>query len=116
MMKALAVVLCLFVTISAQAATQKCAELKSELKAMKAAQSQVINSLVSNHETFASSMEEFSESVKDSSETSSSKAISANMNETAKAFRQRGVQGQRMAGRLDKATDDLIARVAACLK
>ncbi|MEK2646941.1 hypothetical protein [Bdellovibrio sp. BCCA] len=92
-----------------------CAELKQELKAMQAAQQQVVASLINNHETFASSLEEYSTVVK-TAKGSSVKAVSSQMDESAQAFRSRGVQGKKMAAKLNDATGDLLARVASCLK
>ena len=114
-MKALFLALALAMT-SQIAHASECGDLKKELAAMQEAQVQIMNSLVSNHETFASSLEEYSEVVSDSKSASSSKVISKNMDQSAKAFRARGVQGKRMASRLEKATADLMARVDACLK
>lgn len=96
-------------------AASSCAKLKEELKAMQAAQKHVMASLVNNHETFASSLEEYSTIVK-TSEGSAVKTVSAKMNESAQAFRDRGVQGKKTAVKLNSATDDLLARVAACLR
>ncbi|NUN04583.1 MAG: hypothetical protein HUU57_02365 [Bdellovibrio sp.] len=96
-------------------ASPSCAQLKEELKAMQAAQKHVMASLVSNHETFASSLEEYSTLVK-ASQGSDIKTVSVKMNESAQAFRDRGVQGKKTAVKLNSATEDLLARVAACLK
>lgn len=92
-----------------------CAQLKQELKVMQKAQQQIMLSLVNNHETFASSLEEFSSFVSNAGEASS-RVSSVRMNESAKAFRARGLHGKKMALKLNKATGDLIARVALCLK
>ncbi|MNT43998.1 hypothetical protein D3C72_1804970 [compost metagenome] len=105
----------LFGLSDAYAATSSsCKELKAELVAMKDAQQQIMGSLVNNHETFATSLEEFSQVVGDAKKGSEGK-ISKEMDESAQAFRSRGVQGKKMATQLDKATNDLIKRVAACL-
>lgn len=95
---------------STSLAASKCQGLKEELKAMQKAQTQIMQSLVSNHETFASSMEEYSAAV-----GVAPVKTSKEMNKSADAFRNRGVQGKRIADKLDKATSDLIARVSACL-
>jgi hypothetical protein len=106
----------LFGISDAYAATPaSCKELKAELVAMKDAQQQMMSSLVSNHETFATSLEEFSQATANAKKGSEAK-IAHEMEESAQAFRTRGVQGKKMAGKLDQATDDLIKRVAACLK
>lgn len=96
-------------------AAADCSALKEELQAMQKAQAQIMNSLVSNHETFASSMEEYSLAMEKSS-ASAVKGVSKEMNSSAQAFRTRGVQGKKMAQQLDAATSDLLARVASCLK
>lgn len=114
-MKALILSLSLLVTSLGASASTDCADLKKELASMQEAQEKIMNSLVSNHETFASTMEEYSQVVS-TSKSASSKSISQSMDQSAKAFRARGVQGKRMTGRLNQATGDLIARVSACLK
>ena len=92
-----------------------CRELKAELVAMKDAQQQIMGSLVSNHETFATSLEEFSSVVADAKKGSEQK-IAEQMEESAMAFRNRGLKGKQQAMKLDKATADLIKRVSECLK
>jgi hypothetical protein len=88
-----------------------CQGLKTELRAMQKAQSQIMMSLVNNHESFASSMEEYSLAVGKAPAT-----VSKEMNKSAQAFRTRGSQGKQIAEKLNKATGDLIARVASCLE
>ncbi|MGZ3768197.1 MAG: hypothetical protein ACXVCP_05870 [Bdellovibrio sp.] len=92
-----------------------CGHLKEELKAMENAQKQVMQSLITNHETFASSLEEYSNAVRNA-DGSSKQMMVVKMNESAQAFRNRGIQGKRMAVKLNGATDDLIKRVLACIK
>lgn len=104
-----------FTTTMASAASEKCQELKSELQAMQTAQTQIMGSLVNNHETFASTLEEYSDNVTGASKVSSKKSITKEMKSTAKAFRMRGVQGKRMAEKLNEATADLLSRVSECL-
>lgn len=91
-------------------ASNKCQGLKEELKAMQQAQTQIMQSLVNNHETFASSMEEYSAAV-----GVAPKTVAKEMNKSAEAFRNRGVQGKRIADKLSRATSELVARVAQCL-
>lgn len=107
----LSLVLTLLMTSEVFAASSaKCQGLKEELMAMKQAQSQIMQSLVNNHETFASSMEEYSQDV-----VKAPKATAKEMNKSAQAFRTRGVQGKRIAAKLDHATEELIQKVAECL-
>ena len=114
-MKALVTLTLITLLSSYSLAASECKTLKAELEAMKKAQNQIMMSLVNNHETFATSMEEYSDVVTTSEGKSAVKNVSQNMNKSAEAFRTRGVQGKKMAQQLDKATTDLLARVAACL-
>ncbi len=113
-MKNLAVI-CMFLLISATSfASADCQQLKQELQLMQQAQQQVMKSLINNHETFASSLEEYSMAV-DSAHREVS-VVAKKMNDSAEAFRTRGVQGHKTAQKLTIATNDLLARVASCLK
>ncbi len=105
----------LMATTVASAASDNCKALKAELQSMKEAQSQIMNSLVSNHETFASTLEEYSDNLELASGEASKKSIAKEMKASAKAFRTRGVQGKRMAEKLQEATNDLLTRVSECL-
>lgn len=91
-------------------ASSKCQGLKEELVAMKQAQSQIMQSLVNNHEAFASTMEEYSETV-----TKAPSTTAKDMSKSAQAFRTRGVQGKRIAAKLDQATNELIQKISNCL-
>ncbi|MEK2689096.1 hypothetical protein [Bdellovibrio sp. GT3] len=102
-------------TASANTNSEKCTALKAELIAMQTAQAQIMNSLVSNHETFASTLEEYSDNLTGTSGQSSKKSITRDMKSSAKAFRTRGVQGKRMAEKLQLGTEDLLNRVSECL-
>lgn len=114
-MKALFIASLLSMTTSAAMASN-CKELKKELAAMQQAQTQIMNSLVSNHETFAATLEEYSTTVETTRGSDQSRSISNDMNSSAKAFRARGLQGKRTAAKLHQATGDLLERVSACLK
>lgn len=104
----------LILTSSFAGAANDCSNLKQELKALQAAQQQIISSLVNNHETFASTLEEYSFIVRSTSKPS--RAAALEMSESASAFRQRGIQGRQIALKLNLSTKDLLGRVAACLK
>ncbi|MBV2169865.1 MAG: hypothetical protein KUL82_14260 [Bdellovibrio sp.] len=114
-MKTVATFIAIVLFASNSFASSQCAQLKAELKAMQSAQQQIMASLVNNHESFASSLEEYSTVVK-SAKGSSVKVVSSQMDESAQAFRSRGLQGKKMAVKLQNATGDLLARVASCLK
>lgn len=113
-MKRAALLIC-FISLSAQAqASTQCAQLKEELKAMRLAQQKIMQSLVNNHESFASSLEEYSTVMKTAHGVSNN-AVPSQMENSAQAFRNRGLQGKKMAAKLDEATGDLLERVSACL-
>lgn len=113
-MKTIATFFAIILFASNSMASSQCVELKKELQAMQKAQAQIMASLVNNHETFASSLEEYSVAVKTAKGTSV-KAVSQEMDHSAEAFRSRGVKGKKMATQLNAATGDLLARVASCL-
>ncbi|MGE5084911.1 MAG: hypothetical protein ACM3MG_01320 [Bacillota bacterium] len=106
----------LLTLVTSAAMASNCKELKKELAAMQQAQTQIMNSLVSNHETFASTLEEYSSTVDSARGSEQSRLISSDMNASAKAFRARGLQGKRTAMKLHQATGDLLERISACLK
>jgi hypothetical protein len=115
-MKALVFVTISLSCLSSQAQiASKCSGLKEELMAMRHAQHDLIQGLISNHELFASSMEEYSNLLNSTQKSSLSPFISKNMNQSAAATRSRGVSGKRLAKALDLATDDLIHRIGDCL-
>lgn len=108
--------LCLTVSLFSQVALAKsCSELKHELKAMQQAQQTIMQSLVNNHETFSSTLEEFSGQIFEA-EISTSASVSAEMNHSAESFRKRGVRAKQLSQKLNQSTQDLLARVASCLK
>lgn len=114
MMKNLAVT-CMFLLISANSfASADCQKLKQELQLMQQAQQQVLKSLINNHETFASSLEEYSMAI--DAAPRGAPIVAKKMNNSAEAFRTRGLQGHKTALKLTHATNDLLARVASCLK
>ncbi len=93
------------------ASNPKCQGLRDELQALQRAQAQIVQSLVSNHESFAEVLEEYS-----MSSTKAPVATAQEMKKSARSFRERGLQGQRLAARLRQSTEDLVARVDVCLK
>lgn len=92
-----------------------CADVVSELRAMKDAQTAIQNSLVSNHAMFATTLESYSEALTDSA-GKAHKVVSSNMMSSAQSFRVRGVQARKTALKLEEATEDLIQRVSKCIK
>ncbi len=94
---------------------QECSQILSELQAMRKAQNTIQVSLISNHEMFATSMESYSQAL---SETAGRvyKTVSDNMSSSGQSFRDRGLKAQKTAQKLDLATQNLIQKVAKCLK
>ncbi|MNK91090.1 hypothetical protein D3C87_1111710 [compost metagenome] len=101
--------------LSVNAQASNCGELRQELDAMKRAQQGMMESLVNNHETFASTMEEYSSSVS-VSKGGTNKTIAKKMGASAQAFRTRGIQGKRLQMKFETASNDLMSRVEACLR
>lgn len=92
-----------------------CADVVSELRAMKEAQTSIQNSLVSNHAMFASTLESYSEALTESA-GKAHKVVASNMTSSAESFRNRGLQARKTAIKLEEATEDLIQRVSKCVK
>lgn len=92
----------------------ECSEMINELKAMKQAQQSVISSLVSDNEVYAGTMESYSVALKDTAGRAH-KVVTTNMDQSAKSIRARGLKTQKIAQKLNSATDDLIQRLAKCL-
>jgi hypothetical protein len=102
--------------LSVNAQASNCGELRQELDAMKRAQQDMMESLVNNHETFASTMEEYSSSISVAKGGPLNKTISKKMGASAQGFRTRGIQGKRMQMKFETASNDLMNRVEACLR
>lgn len=100
------------------AASSDCATVAEDLKAMQKAQQSISSSLISNHETFASVLEENSDVLKTSATLGQpvTKESVNNMNESAKAFRLRGQNAQKLNVKLNQASDQVIAKAIECLK
>ena len=92
-----------------------CADVVSELRSMKEAQTQIQQSLISNHAMFATTLESYSEALTESA-GKVHKVVSTNMLSSAASFRNRGVQARKTAVKLEEATEDLIQRVSKCIK
>lgn len=113
------VVLIFFVLTSHSTVTvaksSECLSLIEQLRQMKVAQSSVQQSLVSNHEMLAQSLESYADALS-SSAGRAHKAISDNMIKASESIRQRGLKAQLISKKLESNTDDLIKSVEKCLK
>jgi len=105
------------ITSAAFAATN-CAEVVSDLREMQKAQQSISQSLINNHETFATLLEEYSGTLNSSAAMGQpvTKEAVTHMNESAKAFRVRGQNAQKLNQKLNQASDQVIARAIECLK
>lgn len=111
---------CLFffvsmISFSLQAKTVECDEIIGQLKQMTSAQSSVQESLVSNHEMMAASLESYSQAISESAGRAH-KSISENMTKAAGSLRQRGSKAQIISKKLETNTEELIKSVEKCLK
>lgn len=95
--------------------TSSCRALVEEMKQMKQAQNQIINSLAQNHDTFADQLSDLSFELALYKKTVPQKALQA-MEKSAQAYRVRAMKAQDTAQKLDDLTGDLIERVQSCLK
>lgn len=102
---------------SAQAASN-CAGVAEDLKAMQKAQQSISESLIDNHSSFASILEGYSDTLSTSATLGQpvTKEAVTNMNESAKAFRLRGQNAQKLNIKLNQASDQVIAKAIECLK
>ncbi|MBC7370511.1 MAG: hypothetical protein H7326_03040, partial [Bdellovibrionaceae bacterium] len=84
-------------------ASSDCNEVTNDLKAMQKARASITQSLVSNHDTFATLLEDYSGVLNTSAAMGQpvTKEAVTNMNESAKAFRVRGQNAQKLNDKLN---------------
>ena len=97
----------------AASAAEDCSTLKQELRLLKEAQGQIHASLIANHESFASVMENYSQKLA-TVDPDEQPMLAKNMRESAEAFRQRGFQAQKTVRSLDGATLSLLHKAQVC--
>lgn len=115
-MKAMALwITAMMMTASLPAFAADCKGLMQELESMRKAQQALMLSLANNHETFATVIEETSTQLELSNKKVPKKVLQ-NLNQTAQAFRQRGVKAKDQVELLNEATADVIESVEQCLK
>lgn len=108
-------VLSISLLLATKSYASECREMVAELVAMKRAQQVMLETLSSNHELFAVTLESYSDAL-GQSQGKVHKVLSGNMNDAAKSFRQRGSSAKVSAQKLDRATADLVSRLQKCLK
>ncbi|MGZ3743305.1 MAG: hypothetical protein ACXWRE_11320 [Pseudobdellovibrionaceae bacterium] len=99
-------------------AVGSCAEVINDLKAMQKANQSISTSLIGNHEIFAAILEDYAVTLNTSASLHQpvTKEAVNNMNESAKAFRTRGQNAQKLNLKLSQASDQVIAKAIECLK
>lgn len=97
------------------AKSSNCAEVIEQLRQMKEAQASVQETLVSNHEMMAQSLESYADALTESAGRAH-KAISENMGKAATLLRGRGLKAQNISKKLETNTDDLVKSVEKCIK
>ncbi|HEY8272586.1 MAG TPA: hypothetical protein VIG33_16960 [Pseudobdellovibrionaceae bacterium] len=99
-------------------ASANCVSVIDDLKAMQKAHQSISASLIGNHESFASILEDYSNTLSASANLHQpvTKEAVTNMNESAKAFRVRGQNAQKLNVKLNTASDQVIAKAIECLK
>ena len=108
-------VLTLGFVFSTSTYAQDCADIVSELQAMKRAQNAIQMSLVANHNIIADSMESYADALS-ATAGRAHKTVSGSLQESAMSFRDRGQKARGTAKKLDAATAELIQKITKCLK
>lgn len=95
-----------------------CKEVASDLKAMQKAQQSISESLISNHDTFADLLTDYSGLLSTSADLGKpvTKDAVQKMGESAKSFRTRGQNAEKLNQKLTIASNEVIDRAIACLK
>jgi len=116
--QALILVFLTVVALQSNALTEaQCREAKLELKAMRDAQKSLLTNMVSNNQTMASTLEEYSAQLKTSAKIRrpiSAQDISS-LHQSAAAFRAHGARESKLISKFNQASDRLFARIDACL-
>ena len=114
----LTLILASFLLTSSAFAATNCGDVAEELKAMQKAEQSITESLISNHETFASLLQDYSNTLSTSASAGQvvTKEAVSNMSESAKAFKTRGENAEKLTRRLNQASDEVIAKAIECLK
>jgi hypothetical protein len=95
-----------------------CRAVASELKSMEQAQRTLLNNMVQNNDTMASTLEQYADDFKQSSRRRhpvSAKDISG-LKQSAESFRQHKSREEKLVARFDQASSALLLKVESCLK
>ncbi len=108
----------LAIITSSAMASGNCASVANDLRAMQRANQNISSSLIGNHESFATILEGYSDTLSTSASLGRpvTKEAVLNMNEGARAFRVRGQNAMKLNFKLNQASDQVIAKAIECLK
>lgn len=103
--------------VGGKAQSAECQTVINELKAMKLAQKTLLESMVQNNETMASTLDRYAADLQQSAKTK--KPVSAqdlnSLKRSAEAFRQHKSREGKLVSTFDTASDRLFVRVQSCL-
>lgn len=104
----------------AQAASPNvdCRAVISQLKSMKQAQQTLLNNMVQNNDTMASTLDQYAGELKMSSQKRhpvSAKEIHG-LKQSAESFRQHKAREEKLVAKFDQASSALLTKVEACLQ
>ncbi len=97
------------------AQTKDCSQVLEQMRQMKNAQATIHQSLISNHEMMAQSLDSYSQALEDSGGRAH-KSISGNMKKAADSLRERSLKAVSISKKLENGTEELIKTVEKCLK
>lgn len=93
----------------------RCVALIEDMRAMEKAQSEIMKSLVNNHETMATSLESYSSEVQTHQEHLNRAVLAKELKNSAQAFRDRGVKAKKISNAFENASRNLLKKVNQCL-
>lgn len=116
--KCLFVSLGFFFNLSAQAGSSKCQSLVEDLKAMRSAQSQLLQSLGERNEMFAKVLDQNAEKLENTMTVRRSlkRTDLQGLHVSARTFRQHQTQEKALIRRFEKASSELLDQVQSCLQ
>lgn len=96
---------------------ENCSNLREELRAMQVAQKTLLTNMVQNNQTMATTLEDYSTKLKESSKIRrpiTSKDVSS-LHQSADAFRSHGARESKLIAKFNQASEGLMKRVETCL-
>ena len=110
-----AVVTTVILIAMAQAAQAKtCSELGDDLRSMQKAQASLLESMVRKNDSMASTLDQYANNLQNQRTVRKSDVIS--LRKSGQAFRDHESREEKLVGRFNKKTDELLTLVEECLK